>query len=138
MRRGDRPSSKRSGWRQVRRSSRNDWRVRVLLLSEVGAGLGEYLCRALAHRARLAEPRDLAWLLASHARDALARVEAAGDAPSLEAVRAAHWKRHLASALRANEGARFFRSTLVQTLFYGVFSAWVLWARQTPQTYESV
>ena len=29
-------------------------------------------------------------------------------------------------------GARFFRSTLVQTLFYGVFSAWVLWARQSP------
>ena len=47
---------------------------------EVGAGLGEYLCRALSHRARLSEPRDLAWLLASHARDALARVEAAGDA----------------------------------------------------------
>ena len=29
-------------------------------------------------------------------------------------------------------GAAFFRSTLVQTLFYGVFSAWVLWARQSP------
>ena len=29
-------------------------------------------------------------------------------------------------------GARFFHSTLVQTLFYGVFSAWVLWARQSP------
>ena len=29
-------------------------------------------------------------------------------------------------------GEAFFRSTLVQTLFYGVFSAWVLWARQTP------
>ena len=29
-------------------------------------------------------------------------------------------------------GAAFFRSTLVQTLFYGIFSAWVLWARQTP------
>ena len=27
------------------------------------------------------------------------------------------------------KGARFFHSTLVQTLFYGVFSAWVLWAR---------
>ena len=25
-----------------------------------------------------------------------------------------------------------FRSSLVQTLFYGVFSAWVLWARQSP------
>ena len=30
-------------------------------------------------------------------------------------------------------GLSFFHSTLVQTLFYGVFSAWVLWARQTPQ-----
>ena len=29
------------------------------------------------------------------------------------------------------KGARFFHSTLVQTLFYGVFSAWVLWARQS-------
>ena len=98
---------------------------------EVGAGLGEYLCRALAHRARLAEPRDLAWLLASHARDALARVEAAGDAPSLEAVRAA-LEEALGVRFEGERGARFFRSTLVQTLFYGVFSAWVLWARQTP------
>ena len=31
-----------------------------------------------------------------------------------------------------DKGTRFFRSTLVQTLFYGVFSAWVLWARQVP------
>ena len=30
-------------------------------------------------------------------------------------------------------GERFFCSTLVQTLFYGVFSAWVLWARQIPR-----
>ena len=27
-------------------------------------------------------------------------------------------------------GERFFRSTLIQTLFYGIFSAWVLWSRQ--------
>ena len=100
--------------------------------SEVGAGLGEYLCRALAHRARLAEPRDLAWLLASHARDALARVEAAGDAPSLAAVRAA-LEEALGVRFEGARGARFFRSTLVQTLFYGVFSAWVLWARQDPR-----
>ena len=40
---------------------------------EVGAGLGEYLIRALSHRAALAEPKDLAWLLASYARDGLAR-----------------------------------------------------------------
>ena len=99
--------------------------------SEVGAGLGEYLCRALSHRARLSEPRDLAWLLASHARDALARVEAAGDASSLAAVRTA-LEEALGVRFEGARGARFFRSTLVQTLFYGVFSAWVLWARQTP------
>ena len=98
---------------------------------EVGAGLGEYLCRALSHRARLVEPKDLAWLLASHARDALARVEAAGDAPSLASVRVA-LEEALGVRFEGERGARFFRSTLVQTLFYGVFSAWVLWARQTP------
>ena len=31
-----------------------------------------------------------------------------------------------------DRGKRFFHSTLVQTLFYGVFSAWVLWARSNP------
>ena len=98
---------------------------------EAGAGLGEYLARALSHRAALAEPKDLAWLLASYARDGLARVEAAGDAPSLAAVRSA-LEEALGLRFEGGKGARFFRSTLVQTLFYGVFSAWVLWARQLP------
>ena len=51
---------------------------------DVGAGLGEYLCRALSHTASIVEPRDLAWLLASYARDGLARVKAVGDAPSAQ------------------------------------------------------
>ena len=99
--------------------------------NKAGPALAEYLGRALSHRAALSEPRDLARLLASYARDGLARVEASGDAPSLNAVRSA-----LEEALGVNfegeRGAAFFRSTLVQTLFYGIFSAWVLWARQTP------
>ncbi len=102
---------------------------------EVGAGLGEYLARALSHSAALAEPKDLAWLLASYARDGLARVEAAGDAPALRAVRAA-LEEALGVRFEAEKGERFFHSTLVQTLFYGVFSAWVLWARQTPRPTE--
>ena len=48
---------------------------------ESGKRLGEYLARALTHSAAIAEPRDLAWLLASYARDSLARVESAGDTP---------------------------------------------------------
>ena len=98
---------------------------------DMGAGLGEYLCRALSHSASIVEPKDLAWLLASYARDGLARVEAAGDAPSLHAVRSA-LEDALGVRFEGERGAAFFRSTLVQTLFYGVFSAWVLWARQTP------
>ena len=100
---------------------------------EVGTGLGEYLCRALSHRAALTEPKDLAWLLASYARDGLARVEAAGDAPSLKAVRSA-LEEALGVRFEGDKGARFFHSTLVQTLFYGVFSAWVLWARAGAQS----
>ena len=98
---------------------------------DVGPSLVEYLARALAHRAALAEPKDLAWLLASYARDGIGRVEAAGGALSLEAVRSA-LEDALGVRFEGEKGRRFFHSTLVQTLFYGVFSAWVLWARQTP------
>ena len=90
--------------------------------NDIGAGLGEYLCRALSHRTALTEPKDLAWLLASYARDGLSRVEAAGDAPQLAALRTA-LEEALGVRFEGERGQRFFHSTLVQTLFYGVFSA---------------
>ena len=99
--------------------------------NEVSAELGEYLMRVLSYSASLADPKDLAWLLASYARDGLARVEAAGDAPSLTVIRTA-LEDSLGVRFDDERGMAFFRSTLVQTLFYGVFSAWVLWARQMP------
>ena len=95
---------------------------------ETGACLGEYLARALSHQAALAEPKDLAWLLASYARDGLVRVAAAGEVPSLVAVRSA-LEEALGIRFEGESGDQFFRSTLIQTLFYGVFSAWVLWSR---------
>ena len=100
--------------------------------NEVGPGLGEYLTRVLSHAASLAEPKDVAWLLASYARGGLARVEQAGYATSLATLRQA-LEDSLGVKFDGEQGAAFFRSTLVQTLFYGVFSAWVLWARQTPK-----
>ena len=99
--------------------------------NEVGPGLGEYLTRVLSHAASLAEPKDVAWLLASYARDGLARVEQAGDATSLTSLRSA-LEESLGVKFEGDRGVAFFRSTLVQTLFYGIFSAWVLWSRQTP------
>ena len=96
---------------------------------KVGPSLGEYLARALLARAPIVEPANLAWLLASHARDALARVEMANDEDRFPLVRAA-LQDTLGVRFDGPKGAHFFHSTLVQTLFYGVFAAWVLWARQ--------
>ena len=38
---------------------------------------------------------------------------------------------------QGDEGAAFFRSSLVQTLFYGLFSGWMLW-RQNRRNGESL
>jgi hypothetical protein len=93
----------------------------------------EFLKRAMLQAAPLAAPKEVAWFLASYARDAKARIEGVA-LPALDTLRAA-----LEEALglkfegtRADpdKGEHFFRSTLVQTIFYGVFSAWVLWHKK--------
>jgi hypothetical protein len=94
--------------------------------TERGERLSEYLKRVMLHNAPLNNPKDVAFFLASYARDARARVEIAGDLPALNAVRTA-LEEALGMKFDADKGEHFFRFTLVQTLFYGVFSAWVLW-----------
>ncbi len=91
----------------------------------------EYLKRVMLHRAQIDDPKDLAWFLASYARDALARIEADADQPGLATIRKA-LEQALGISFSGEKGEHFFRSTLVQTLFYGMFSAWVLWSRQHP------
>ncbi len=98
----------------------------------VGRAFGEYLMRALTLSVALREPKDVAWFLASYARDALQRVDEAGSLPALANVRAS-LEQALGVTFESEKGDHFFRSTLVQTLFYGVFSAWVLWARELPR-----
>ena len=99
--------------------------------NRVGVRLGEYLTRVLTHETAIVEPQDLARILASYARDGLERVEAAQNPAPLEALKSA-LQESLGVQFEQERGDAFFRSTLVQTLFYGVFSAWVLWARQAP------
>jgi hypothetical protein len=96
-----------------------------------GAAFVEFIARACLHAAPLVNPKDVAWFLASYARDALRRVEERKDLPALQAIRAA-LEDALGMKFSEEKGEHFFRSTLVQTLFYGVFSAWVLWHRQRP------
>jgi len=94
-----------------------------------GARFVDFLQRVMLRQATLSEPGDVAWLLASYAREALALVEDASALPALDSVRKA-----LSDALglefKGDKGEHFFRSTLVQTLFYGLFSAWVLWRNE--------
>ncbi len=102
---------------------------RIRAANRHGVSLGEYLQRVMSHRSTISEPRDLARLLASYARDALQRVEhAAEEEDSLKPIREAI-EQALGMSFEGEDGGKFFRSTLVQTLFYGVFAAWVLWAR---------
>lgn len=84
----------------------------------------EFIKRACLHATPLANPKDVAWFLASYARDALFRVERQKQLPALQTVRAA-LEEALGMTFTADKGEHFFRSTLVQTLFYRVFSAWV-------------
>jgi len=96
---------------------------------EHGEQFCEYLKRVMLYNAPLSAPQDVAWFLASYARDAKARVENHKDLSALAAVRDA-LEQALGMKFTGERGEHFFRSTLVQTIFYGVFSAWVLWHRE--------
>jgi hypothetical protein len=96
---------------------------------EHGERFGEYLKRVMLHAAPLASPEDVARFLASYARDARARVEEKATLEALQSLREA-LEQALGLKFEGEKGEHFFRSTLVQTLFYGIFSAWVLWTQQ--------
>ena len=97
------------------------------LAAEQGDGLVDFLRRAMLRKAALTSPSDVADLLANYARDARRRMERAGALPGLRALRTS-LEEALGITFEGDRGETFFRSTLVQTLFYGLFSAWVLWA----------
>ncbi|MCB1776011.1 MAG: N-6 DNA methylase [Candidatus Competibacteraceae bacterium] len=96
-----------------------------------GERLIEYLQRVMQCAAPLNNPRDVAWFLASYAREARTRLADKPDLPALLALRSA-LENALGLRFEAEDGEHFFRSTLIQTLFYGVFSAWVLRCQEQP------
>ncbi len=91
-----------------------------------------FLKRTMLRSAPLFRPRDLAWFMASYAQEALEILDK-GDLPELAEIRTT-LERALGVDFEGESGEHFFRSTLVQTLFYGVFSAWVLWSNQRSHT----
>jgi hypothetical protein len=95
----------------------------------------EFLQRILLYQAPLARPEDVAFFLASYARDALARVDAQATLPAFAELRKA-LQDALGLKFEGPRGEHLFRSTLVQTLFYGLFSAWVEVARDGNARFE--
>lgn len=92
-----------------------------------------YLRRVLTADAPLTSPEDLAWFLAAYARIARERVDLAGTLPKLNTLRTA-FEDALGLRFAGEQGRDFFHSALVQTLFYGVFAAWVAWSEAQPDS----
>jgi hypothetical protein len=75
-----------------------------------GPRFTEFLKRVLLSTASLAAPQDLAWFLASYAREARALTESA-ELPTLDAVRES-MEEALGVKFEGAKGEHFFRSTL--------------------------
>lgn len=88
----------------------------------------EFLRRVLTRKTRLTEPSDVAWFLASYARQARTVIEWK-ELATLASVRSS-LEEVLGLKFEGDKGEHFFKSTLVQTLFYGLFAAWVVWSKK--------
>jgi hypothetical protein len=100
------------------------------LVTQHDQTLPDFLLRVMTRKVPLEKPKDVAWLLASYAREARARA-ATHHLSAFDGVKSA-LQESLGITFEGEKGEHFFLSTLIQTLFYGIFSAWILW-RRTPE-----
>jgi hypothetical protein len=110
------------------RTSNDLWNLPLRELAKRHAEtLPDFLARVLTRKVPLEKPKDVAELLASYAREARER---AAEHPigAFQGVKSA-LQESLGITFEGEKGEHFFRSTLIQTLFYGMFSAWTLWRR---------
>jgi hypothetical protein len=98
--------------------------------ASVVADLVAMLTRAVTDLARIAAPSDLAKILAAQAREAKNALP--DDLKPLKPL-LDDYKQALGLAfdLDDEKGVRFFRSSLVQSVFYSLFAAWILWDKDT-------
>lgn len=82
---------------------------------------------AVTRYAPIAEPESLAKILARQAKRAKAQL----PAEFTQAVKglADDFGKALGVTFEGKEGEEFFRSSLIQTIFYGLFAGWTLWLR---------
>ncbi|HKG79274.1 MAG TPA: hypothetical protein VKA78_07640 [Pyrinomonadaceae bacterium] len=94
--------------------------------------LVELIERSVTDYARIADPADLAKILARQARDAK---DALPEDLTAIALLLDDYRQALGLAFDISDekGDRFFRSSLVQTAFYSLFAAWILWDREAEE-----
>ena len=98
----------------------------VKTAAEFGGRLCEFLRRALMHNAPINSAADVAKYLASYARETLELLEN-GDKKAMRPLRES-LASMLSMTFSGEDGDHFFHSTLAQSIYYGLFSAWL----QTP------
>jgi hypothetical protein len=97
------------------------------LAKEHAEAFPDFLAGVMTRSAPIIRAKDLAADLARHAREAkrrLVRHDISALAPLQHAM-----EQTLGLHFHGDEGQAFFQSSLVQTLFYGLFSGWMLWRR---------
>jgi hypothetical protein len=114
-----------------------------------GDRLAEFLKRAMLYAVPLDNPKNVAFFLASYARELNSRLEnvpllatettqATALLQALDRIRTA-FETTLGLPLEGAKGNRLFCSLLVHTIFCAVFSAWVLWhyeAAEQPERFD--
>lgn len=91
----------------------------------------DYVASFLTRGAPITSPEALAATLALYARLALRQVTARRGR-DLQGLKKA-LEQTLGLTFEGPEASHFFNSSLVQTLFYGIFSVWTLWLREDPK-----
>jgi hypothetical protein len=97
------------------------------------AGINDFLEiveTAATRYAAIAEPESLAKVLARQARQA--KEDLPTEFSQAIAGLAEDFGKALGITFEGPEGEEFFRSSLVQTIFYGLFAGWTIWVR-TPR-----
>ena len=98
------------------------WRNKVAhpraTAQQQGEQFGEFIKRACLHAAPLINPKDVAWFLASYARDGLVRVERQKQLPALQTVRSA-LEDALGMKFTDDKGEHFWFIRLKRTLSRG-------------------
>lgn len=120
---------------QIARTHDAFWKSKPSALAdEHEEGLTDFLEGVFARPAPISRPKDLAADLARHAREAKRRLRA-HSADQLRPLQEA-FESTLGLTFEDEKGLDFFRSSLVQTLFYGLFSGWMLWRQSVPKGKE--